>query len=143
MHYNHNGFSRFLARITAGRNGFDQLSSFLVSCSMLPMLLSLLLQRVAKGYVSTVLYLAGMTLFLWGVWRAFSKKLSRRRAENTHFVQSKLYGELQGSATRFAQRKTHRFYRCPGCKRWLRVPRGRGTIEIRCPGCGSRFRKKT
>ena len=142
MHFG-NRFSYFFSKLMAGRCGFDALSSFLLRCSLTPLLLSVLLQRAAGGYVSTALYILGMVLFVWAVWRAFSRSLSRRSAENQHFVQSSFYTGLSGAAVRFSQRKDYRFYRCPGCKRWLRVPRGRGTLEIRCPGCGSRFRKKT
>jgi len=39
--------------------------------------------------------------------------------------------------------KTHRYYRCPGCRQRLRVPRGRGNIVITCPKCHREFTKRT
>ena len=138
-----NKFGRMMAALFAGRCGFDVLSRFLLRCSLLPLLLSVLLSAFRLNHLSLALYFAGMVLFIWSVWRAFSRNLSRRAAENAHFQNTRFYGTLSGAATRFSQRKDYRFFRCPGCKRWLRGPRGRGKVEIRCPTCGSRFREIT
>lgn len=138
-----NSFQRMLAAIFAGRCGFDVLSRFLLRCSLLPLLLSLLFYAFHQNSLSLACYFAGMVLFIWSVWRAFSHNLSRRAAENAYFQSSRFYTGLSGAAIRFSQRRDYRFFRCPGCRRWLRVPRGRGRVEIRCPSCGSRFRGST
>ena len=36
----------------------------------------------------------------------------------------------------------HKYYHCPQCSKMLRVPRGKGKIEIRCT-CGRTFVRKT
>ena len=36
-----------------------------------------------------------------------------------------------------------RYFRCPNCKQKVRVPKGKGTIEIRCPKCNTKFIKRT
>lgn len=41
------------------------------------------------------------------------------------------------------QRKIYAYYKCPSCGQRLRVPKGRGKIEIRCPRCSTTFVKKT
>ncbi len=38
--------------------------------------------------------------------------------------------------------REHRYCRCPQCSRMLRVPRGKGKIEISCP-CGRTFFRRT
>ena len=132
-----------LGRMTAGRSGFDELSRFLLGASVLPLLICPFTRKLAGGYVSLFCFLAAMLLILWGVWRAFSSDRTARSRENANFTAGGFYREMSGAAVRFSQRKEYRFFRCPGCRCWLRVPRGRGKVEIRCPGCGSRFRGET
>ena len=43
----------------------------------------------------------------------------------------------------WANRKVYHYYRCPKCRQKLRVPRGRGRIQISCPRCGTQFIKKS
>ena len=40
-------------------------------------------------------------------------------------------------------RKVSRYYICKSCHQQIRVPKGKGRIEIRCPKCNERFIKKT
>ncbi len=130
-------------RYPFGGKSPDELSRFLLVVSLLPLMVSLFTRKAAGGYVSFVLFLVAMLLILWSVWRMFSSNITARANENRHFVQGRFYTSLREWAVRFSQRKEYCFFRCPGCGRWLRVPRGRGNVEIRCPGCGSVFRKKT
>lgn len=136
-------FGEMGKRMMYGRNGFDELSRFLLCASVPPLLVCPFVRNAANGYVSLACFLTAMPLVLWGVWRAFSRDVTARARENGNFTSGSLYTGLKGAMVRFSQRGEYRFYRCPGCKRWLRVPRGKGTVEIRCPGCGSVFRKKT
>ena len=39
--------------------------------------------------------------------------------------------------------RDHRYYHCPKCRQTVRVPRGHGKINIRCPKCGEQFVKKS
>ncbi|MBP0970066.1 MAG: hypothetical protein J5744_07970 [Oscillospiraceae bacterium] len=132
-----------LSRMFVGRCGFDDLSIFLMSSVPLPFLLSMLLKKAAGGYISLFLFSVAMVLFVWSVWRAFSTKLYDRKRENDHFISSSLRRSLSGTVTRLSQIRDYRFYRCPGCRQRLRVPRGKGRIKISCPHCGSSFIRKT
>ena len=40
-------------------------------------------------------------------------------------------------------RRDYKFFRCPSCRNRLRLPRGKGRIQITCPRCGHRFGGKT
>lgn len=39
--------------------------------------------------------------------------------------------------------KDHKIYKCPQCKSYLRLPKGKGKILITCSNCGHKFEKKT
>ena len=39
--------------------------------------------------------------------------------------------------------KEYKIFVCNKCQQMIRVPRGKGKIEIRCPKCGNRFVKKS
>ncbi len=38
---------------------------------------------------------------------------------------------------------SYKIFRCPDCKQKLRVPRGKGKINIICKNCGTEFVKRT
>ena len=136
-------FSYLFSRMFIGRCGFDELSRFLMAAVPFPLILSMILRKTAGGYFSMFLFAISMVLFIWSVWRAFSSQLYNRKSENEHFTSSSLYRSLSGSLVRLSQLRDYRFFLCPNCKRWLRVPRGKGMIQISCPGCGTKFIKKT
>ena len=52
-------------------------------------------------------------------------------------------GKANGLKDQWANRKLYHYYRCPQCRQKLRVPRGRGRIQISCPRCGTQFIKKS
>ena len=121
-----------------GRYGPDQLNIALIIFSLI---ISLVQRFVGLAFL---LYLS-YTLLLLAVFRLLSRNIPRRRAENDRFI--KIWWPVRTRISRFFLRlkglKTHRFFKCPGCKNILRVPRKKGKLQITCPRCGERFFKKT
>ena len=133
----------YMDRVLYGRNGFDEFSLFLMRTALLPLLISVLLGNLAGGYPSFCLYVIAMALIIWSLWRAVSKDTYARKTENSRFVNGSFMTGYRNCLVRFSQRKYYRFYRCPGCRKYLRVPKGKGKIRIHCPTCHSDFIKKT
>lgn len=109
-----------------GRNGVDQLSWVLVALGLILNLIGSILQL-------GLLYLVAYVLLLLALWRMFSKQVSKRRAENQ---------KLLAFWNRLRDRQ-HRYFSCPQCRQTVRVPRGKGKVNIKCPKCGEKFIKKT
>lgn len=124
-----------IAAFFEGRNGTDELSRFTLWGSVILALVSCFIPVAA---LSSVLYGISLGGLFYSYYRMLSKKLDQRQAENRAFVNWK-----RQLRQRWDQRKTHRFYRCPNCKTTLRVPKGKGKINITCRSCGHKFIKKT
>ena len=110
---------------------------FLIALYLLLYLLSSLLH-------SSILSLLSTLVAAWCIYRMFSRRIDRRRAENAKFM------TVAGPAIRwFKLRRTihrdkeHRYFKCPNCGQQLRVPRGKGKITINCRNCGVSFEEKT
>ena len=127
-----------MAGFYTGRNGSDQLSVFLIAAAViLAVAASVIDTEIVRMAVSAVaLALAG-----WAMFRMMSKNIGRRRCENDTFLS--LIGQSPEKKARRADRKTHRYFRCPKCKEYCRVPRNKGKIRITCPHCGEQFIKRT
>jgi hypothetical protein len=122
-----NKFYQFMS----GRNGNDELGlAMLVAALVLNIIF-----RISGLYILGIIATALVALV---IYRMFSRDLVKRQAENRRFV-----GLWTGWKTRRAQSKTYKFFTCPSCKNTLRVPRGKGKIQITCPKCGQRFDGKS
>ena len=126
-------------RFMRGRYGSDELNMALlvgaVLLSIVNALLGLFLREnfVYASVVSPVLYTLMLLLLVFNIFRCFSRNIYKRRQENRHFV---------NFLTRLRDRE-HRYFRCPSCKQRVRVPRGKGKLNIRCPKCGCKFIRKS
>lgn len=129
-----------------GRYGSDGFNRLICIMALIFLLCGMLLD----GWMLTWLS-AGLLAFAY--YRMFSRNTTRRAQENAAYyqLQHMITGGLRTRLgawnakmrTRAAQRKTHRFFRCPQCGQELRVPRGRGKIEISCPKCHKTFLGKS
>lgn len=135
----------WLQKFMMGRYGVDQMNIGVLIFSMVCTFTASLTRWL-------LLLILGTALLAYGVFRMFSRNVSARSKENQKFlvfwnkvkgIWYKIKGWFSGKKRRFADRKTHCYFSCPKCKRKLRVPKGKGKIEISCPICGTKFIKKT
>jgi len=126
---------RRLLNFLAGRNGPDALSNTITVTSLILMLVSAFCSHSVVGIVLYTLSISGM---IYGYFRIFSRNLVKRQRENFAFLEFFKVQKLKRK-----ERKTHRYFRCPKCRAYVRVPKGRGAITITCRKCGKRFDKKS
>ena len=98
---------------------------------------------------SSLIFLYGffsLSLLAYGlcIYRMFSRNLDKRRAENRRYVTmaEKKRTERRQAKVRFQNRKTYKYFKCPGCKAWLRLSRGKGVVTITCSRCHTSFTQK-
>ena len=125
----------YLQKFMMGRNGRDELQTVALWLAVIFMLLSPPITRIIKIPLMDIL---SSLALLYSIFRFCSKEVYKRREENQKFIQ-----ELEFFKLRLSVRKTHKIYRCKGCGRKIRVPRGKGKIEITCPLCGRKFIRRT
>ena len=127
----------WMRRMMYGRYGVDQLNFFLLGVYFVCYLLSGLLRlRLLSRLAAVCLLLA--------LYRALSRQLDRRRAENDQFLE--LAGPMihRYNVNKCRRRdKEHLYFKCPNCGQQLRVPKGKGKFSITCRSCGASFEEKT
>lgn len=84
-------------------------------------------------------------MVIYAYVRIFSRNISKRYDENQRYLAKtqKIRTWINKQKSLRQQRKIYHIYTCPGCKQKIRVPKGKGKIEIRCPKCGTTFVKKS
>ena len=128
-----NWFSRFMM----GRYGTDALNRALCIVSLVFILIG--------NFGSRLFYWAALVLLGISYFRMLSYNREKRYAENIAYYRAtqQVRTKMNQWKKRFSQRRYYHYYRCPRCRQQLRVPRGRGKIEITCPTCRAQFVKQS
>ena len=126
-----------IQRFMYGRYGSDQLGFFLIGVYFFLALLSTLTDVM-------VFQLVGDVIFVWSIFRIFSRNISKRREENNKFMR-KAHPAIKWLRLQQTMRKDkeHRYFKCPNCSQYLRVPKGKGKITVTCRSCGASFQEKS
>ena len=130
-----------LAKLMYGRYGVDQLGRAMLIFALVLCVLSLFVPRRLSG----IIYYISLILIILMYIRMFSKNIQKRYQENNKYLSLKasFLRKFQREKDIFSQRRFYHFYRCPRCRQRIRIPRGKGRIEIRCPKCSQTFIKKS
>ncbi len=125
-----------LRQFMIGRYGTDGLNQFLSIAAIVLLLISLLTRFSLFTWL-------GLVLLILCYYRSLSRNISKRTEENYRFysLKDRFNNKFRRLKEQWDTRKLYHYYRCPQCRQKLRVPRGRGRIQISCPRCGTQFIK--
>lgn len=132
-----NGFKDFMK----GIYGFDGLSCGLLFLSIIINLVTAFVPYQPLHRWNVVSFLP----LLLCIMRVLSHNHEKRERENRRFLQwmHPLFDYFDKRGQRKEQEKIFKFFKCNACGQKIRVPRGKGKIEITCPKCANKFIKKT
>ena len=127
----------FIERIAIfmyGRNGADALGN---ACFILYLVLFLINLFVRSFIISAIQILILAYVF----FRMMSRKVYKRRKENQFFCSlgRPIKKRFLLFKSEWRDRKTHVYYKCPHCKKVLRLPKIKGKHTVNCPCCKQRF----
>lgn len=125
-------------RFMSGRNGMDDISRMQTWLALI-LLVPGIITRM------NLFTLLALIVIIHMYFRIFSKNTAKRYEENQKYLNFRYNRTVAWNRfkKRMAERKTHRFYKCPSCKQKVRVPKGHGKIEITCPKCRETFTRKS
>lgn len=119
-----------------GRYGNDELNRALSIAALVCLVLS-----VFWG----VFYPIALALMIWSLFRTCSKNISARLHEREMY--QNLIGKVRTKCRLYkrmwTERKTHRYFKCKQCKAVIRIPKGRGEVDVGCPRCHTRTMRKS
>lgn len=127
-----------MAQMLYGRNGYDNLARACNAVAILLLIINIFVQNA-------VVYFLWMAFFGYSLFRVYSRNIPKRYAENKKFLAMAdvPLKRIKLLKLQWRDRSVSRYYICRSCHQQIRVPKGKGRIEIRCPKCGERFIKKT
>ncbi len=114
-----------------GRYGADELSRIISWSALAVYFAGLVLD-------SQLVVSLAMGALIYNIFRMFSRDYWARSAENKKYLDF-----VKLSKMRWEQRKTHKIFVCKSCGKNIRIPKGKGKIEVRCPKCGNRSIHRT
>ncbi len=123
-----------------GRYGIDKLWRALLLFYLIIIIAANIVYRFSKiSYWA--LSVMGAAIFIFAIFRVFSKNIEARRIENNNWIAftSKFSQKFKLEKDKWSQRKTHKFVKCKGCKKTLRLPKHKGKINVTCPHCQNQF----
>lgn len=127
-----------MAAFMQGRYGMDALSK------------AMLIWAIVCGFLSNLpylrfLYILFTVLIVLIYVRCLSKNTSARRRELYKYydIKNAIKDKYKLKKKIWNERKTHRYFKCPKCKALLRVPKGKGKIEVTCRVCKEKIIKRS
>lgn len=130
--------SRKIQNFMIGRYGTDEFSRFLLWTGIICMFFSCIKPL-------RFLYIPAWAVVIWAYFRVMSKNIIKRSRERDKYLRmtEKIRSKFSVYKKMWRDRKTHKYFKCPNCKTFIRVPKGKGKIVITCTKCRNEIIKRT
>lgn len=127
-------FKEKMKNFMIGRYGQDELGKFILSLTLILLVINLFVKTSALSAVA-------LMLIFYSYYRIFSRDTSARYAENKKFLDTiePLRIKFFTSKNKYENRKVYKYIKCPSCKLEMKVPKGKGKIKVTCKSCGNKF----
>ncbi|MEQ3347147.1 hypothetical protein AAA073_06850 [Peptoniphilus senegalensis] len=127
-------FKEKMRNFMVGRYGQDELGKFILSLTLILLVINLFVKTSALSAVA-------LMLIFYSYYRIFSRDTSARYAENKKFLDTiePLRRKFFTSKNKYENRKVYKYIKCPSCKLEMKVPKGKGKIKVTCKSCGNKF----
>lgn len=134
-----------MQRWMIGRYGMDEMNRTLLTVGMVVLLLSIIPPLRRVSFIAWI-------LIIYCYFRCFSKNIVKRNQERLFYFRTvgKITPRLNIIKNRsriykkmWAERHTHKYFKCSKCKTFVRVPKGKGKIAVRCTKCNNEMIKKS
>mgnify|MGYP003815578353 CR=1 FL=1 len=125
-----------------GRYGTDPYNKFLLIVSMVLLALSIFLPWTQ---VRSITFWIAFGILIYSYFRTFSRNYAARASENDRYLRSteRFRSFRYRSRYKADERRHYKVFKCPSCSQKIRIPRGKGKIEISCPKCSAKFIRRT
>ncbi len=127
-----------------GRYGVDEFGRSMLITAIVLSVVGMIINLFKIGFwISFSLSTISTILMVYIIYRAFSRNINKRVLENHKFLgrTAKIRNYFRFCKTRYKDRKSFSYVKCPNCKNYSRVPKGKGKIKITCRVCKKQFEK--
>ena len=113
------------------RYGMDDFGKCIILIAMIIHVLGIMIH-------SSILVGIAVAIAFFELYRMMSKEVWIRSEEN---IKYKRYIRLW--KVRYQERKISRIFMCKSCGRMIRVPKGKGRLQVTCKACGNKSIHRT
>ena len=132
-----------LNQFMQGRYGVDDFARGTLVFALALIIISTLMGSGSR--LGWLLEMIGLLALVYNCYRVFSRNISQRYEENKAYLAktASIRSWFNREKNIMKQRKDFHIYSCPGCGQKIRIPKGKGRIEISCPKCHTKFIKNS
>ena len=118
----------------SGRNGADALANAMFILYFVFFIINIFVR-------SAIISLIQLVIIGYVFFRMMSRNIYKRQRENRRFcsIGRGIKGKFTLLKNEWRDRKTHVYYKCPHCKKTLRLPKIKGKHTVNCPCCKQKF----